>query len=169
MAEIRSYINNVKATVEVNVDTLNKICDEFDLNYISINEYDPSYMRGEELNITDNDYNTKTYLLPKKKAVTIDWIIEKINAMQNTEKAYKNLSKQFQKIAQKYEKLSIYPTTYGIGVHQVYTDNDSDFKEILDINEIEYKLEYSDALWVKRIKFSKTKENLEKIEKLKIN
>jgi len=161
----------VKATIQVDIETLNKICEEFELDSISINEYDPSYMRGEELNITDSEFNTKIYLLPKKKPVTADWIIEKINTMKKTEKAYTNLSNKFKKISDKYSGFSIYPTTYGIGIHELYSNKDKEFNEILEIldnNDIQYKLEYSDALWVKRIVFSKTKENIQKIENIKL-
>jgi len=172
MAEIRSYIENgITADIQVTVEDLDNISEEFDLNYISLNKHDPLYMRGDEINITDNDYNSKTFLLPKKKSVTIDWVIDKINSLKKNEKAYKNLSKKFKKISDKYADMNIYPTSYGIGIHTVFTDTDNEFKEILDIfdnADIDYTLEWSNAFWVKRIKLSKSKSNIEKIEALKI-
>lgn len=170
MSAIRSYITAKSANITATVEDLNKICDEYNLQYISLNEYDPTYMSSEELNITDNDYKTKVVKLPAKKEVSVEWIIEKVNAMQNTEKAYINLSKQFKKVIAKIDNMSIYPTSYGIGIHTVFTQTDSEFKAILDIldnNDIEYRLEWSDAFWVKRIIISKTKENIERINQFK--
>jgi len=170
---VRSYINdNIKAEIQVSVDDLNLLCDEYDLKYISLNEYDPSYMSGEELNLTDNNHKTKTYPLPKVKPITVSWIIKKINTMKNTEKAYKNLAKKFSKLSDKFENnMNVYPATYGIGIQTLYTDTDNEFMELLTIlndASIEYRLEWSDAMWVKRIIISKSKDNLEKLELIKI-
>ena len=159
-----SHIDEImKANITVEVETLDKICIEFNLDSISLKELDLSLSDNEEMYICDVDGSIKTFPLPKKKEVSVEWIIEKINSMQKTEKAYKNLSKLFKKITSKYKNMSIYPTTYGIGVNTLYTETSKEFKEILNIldnSNIEYRLEWSDAMWVKRIILSKTKQNI---------
>jgi len=165
----RSYITATAkdADIQVTESDLDNLSDEYELEYISLNEYDPSYMSGAELNITDKEFKTKAYKLPKKMSVTTDWIVSKIVSMQNTEKAYVNLSKVFKAIASKYEKaMNIYPTTYGIGVNTLYADTDEEFKAILSLledNQVKYRLEWSDAMWVKRIIISKTDDNLKRV------
>jgi len=155
--------------IVVTVEELEKLANEFDLDFIHINAYDPSYMSGDELVIEKNG-KTKIFKLPKKKIVDAEFVISKIISMDKQDKAYVNLKQKLDKILKKINNnINIYPTSYGIGVSDIYASH-QEFKNILDIldaNGIQYKLKYSKALWVKQIHISKSKENLKKIETLK--
>ena len=109
-----------------------------------------------------------TIKLPKKKLITIEWIMNKINS----DKTFKSFAKEFKKLIEK--KISgtfdVYATTYGIGV-SIFHNHDKEnqiktIENLLKEKGIKYNLEYSDAFYVLRFKISKSKENIEKINKI---
>lgn len=107
----------------------------------------------------------KTIKIPKNKLVTPEYILDKINK----EKTFKNFSKDFKKLLNKagFDGVSVYPTTYGIGIFIPFSNIEKTKKSvesILDKYNIEYKNEYSDARWVLRYKISKKRENIEKLK-----
>ena len=59
-------------------------------------------------------YSGKQIKILKKKEVTFDYILEKVNFTQE----YKNLCDRFNKLIEN-ENISAYPTTYGIGVFRL--------------------------------------------------
>lgn len=101
-----------------------------------------------------------------KKEMTIDYIMNKIN----TDKVYSNFSKEFNKIISKFG-LGAYPTTYGIGVFVAIGFRESinsiknEVEKALKGIGVKYLTEYSEAGWVFRYKISKSKENIEVINK----
>lgn len=107
-----------------------------------------------------------TYKLPKKKEVTVEWILNKF--AKSTDNTYIDFTNKFRKLLNKdvKEGINIYPTTYGIGVSILFGQPKGIdvIKERLDNANIEYKIEYSDAGWVYRFVISKSKSNLDKLK-----
>lgn len=113
---------------------------------------------------------SKSFRLPKGKEVNLEWVMGKIN----TEKVYESFANNFKTLLQKeygntYNGLSVYPTTYGIGIFVAisYRNDVAQTKQrvegLLNKYGIEYRNEYSEAGWVFRYVISKRKENIEKI------
>jgi len=104
-----------------------------------------------EEDLSEVPYIGKSFKLPKKKEVTLDYLLSKLN----TEKIYKNFSEKFNKIV-KLNGITCYPTSYGIGVFVAFAFRESikDIKAKIEnaLNEhgIEYTTQYSDAGWVFR-------------------
>lgn len=101
------------------------------------------------------------------KEITEEWIREKIVAYKEGGTSYKNLSKEFSKLI---EGVDFYSATYGLGTH-IALDSEEKVKdkirpvlERLDENNVEYKLQFSDAFWVFRIILLTNKENLKRIQ-----
>ena len=110
----------------------------------------------------------KSHKLPKK--ITEKWLETKIISYLEDGTSYKNLSKEFSKLI---KDAKFYSTTYGLGTHIALDTEDKIKKklkpvfDLLDDNEIIYRLEYSKALWVYKIIISKSKTNLDKIKNIK--
>jgi len=110
----------------------------------------------------------KTIKLPKKKLITVDYIIKKIE----NNNIYINFAKNFKKLLLKigFNNINVYPTTYGIGIFIPYTRGVKNYKEtinnLLESLGIEYSNEYSDAGWVYRYKISKKQSNINKINNI---
>ena len=101
---------------------------------------------------------------PKKKEVTLEWILGKINKSSS----FVNLSEKLGKMLN-IKGLNVYPTSYGVGMFRLFGLNKNEVDRIHNFfktNDIEYSNEYSDARYVFRFKVSKKKENLKKINKL---
>lgn len=105
----------------------------------------------------------------KSKEVTEDYVLKLI---EKNEKMYKGFYGEFtdkmnKLLAERKGSMSIYPTTYGIGVWLFYNfkagENIAYVENILKEKGIEYYNEFSDAHFVYRFKISKKKENLERI------
>ena len=105
----------------------------------------------------------------KSKEITEDYVMKLI---EKNEKSYNGIYGNFadkmnKLIAGRTSQLSIYPTTYGIGVWIFYNfkaeENITYVENILKEKGIEYYNEFSDAHYVYRFKISKKKENLERI------
>ncbi|CAA6807896.1 MAG: Unknown protein [uncultured Sulfurovum sp.] len=130
---------------------------------------------NELIIIFDNDCGgiEKMRYFKLVKNVSLTWIENKIISVINEVSAYKNLTKVFQK-AIKDVDVDTYATTYGIGIHTVLMSEEElrnkskAIFNLLDNKGIKYKLQYSRAMWVLKIVISKSKENLKKINTLKI-
>lgn len=162
---------NIEKNLEDNVKNISGY------SFVSINFYD-EYINtvspeiATELSISyidENEYfNTKSIKLPKKQFVDVSWIMNKLN----TDKVYINFSQKFAKILQKkgYKGLNVYPTTYGIGIFRLYNSKSdiqkNDIENELNNLGVKYSTEFSEAGWVFRYKISKSKENIDKINKL---
>lgn len=110
-------------------------------------------------------WHTKTIKTPLKKEVTFDYIINKIS----TDKIFINLASTFQKLVNK-TNINVYATTYGIGVWTAYNkyakEEAIEIESILKKYDIKYTTEYSEIRWVYRFKISKSKENIDKFQKI---
>lgn len=150
---------------------LTQLEDDTGINSIFV-DADRDLYDYDVLNIHKELYSLKTYKLPKN--LTQEWVIKKVNAYLQAKdnSAYTNLSNTFNKILKK--GLQFYPTTYGLGTFTIFDTRealDAKLKPIEDIliqNHIEYTKEFSDALFVYRIKISKKEVNLKRIRDLKI-
>lgn len=127
-------------------------------------EYDILYIEYDEKLIMQK-------INGKYKEVTAEYVQKLID---KNEKAYSGVYGAFALKMQKLvkaagygEKLSVYPTTYGIGVWRLYNwhlnKEAGAVEEILNRYGVEYYNELSDAGWVLRFKISKKKENLAKV------
>jgi len=106
----------------------------------------------------------KVIKLPKVKTVTFDWLMNKIHA----ESHFINLAKHCANIVGN-DGITVYPTSYGIGVFRLFGDVGARIKEIelaLEAGDIEYTNEYSEAMYVYRFKISKAMDNIKRLEKL---
>lgn len=111
----------------------------------------------------------KTFRLPKKKLVDINYCLDKLNA----DSVYKNFTEEFKTILEDNgikNSINAYPTSYGIGVFVLFnfrnetTELKNQIDNILNDLGIEFKNEHSDAGWVFRYKISKSKGNIEKLK-----
>ena len=123
----------------------------------------------------ENSAQSVSISLPSKiDKITIETIIEKVTKKLNTEKVYQDFSDAFASILAKngfYGRFTVYPTTYGIGVCNLYRfgaqkEEIAILEKFLTDAGIEFKNEYSDAHWVYRFKLSKKQSNIEKISSL---
>ena len=118
--------------------------------------------------LLEAEFIGKTIKLPKKKIISIDYLLNKIEA----ENIYFNFSKNFKKLLEVkgYNTVSVYPTSYGIGVFALFTQGfkeiKNDIERLLTSLDIEYKNQYSSAGWVYRYVISKKKANIKKINNL---
>lgn len=104
----------------------------------------------------------------KSKEITEDYVLKLI---EKNEKLYKGFYGEFtdkmNNLLGNKNYISIYPTTYGIGVWLFYNFSaDIDIKYIENILKekgIEYYNEFSDMRYVYRFKISKKRENLERL------
>lgn len=101
---------------------------------------------------------------PKKKEVTFEWIMNKINK----ESTFVNLTEIIQKHLN-LSGISVYAASYGIGMFRLFGIEketlDKVNKFLID-NNIEYRNEFSVANWVYRYVISKKTENIEKLKKI---
>lgn len=106
-----------------------------------------------------------TVKLPKKKQVSINWFQDKINFVN----VYTNFSEKFAKLVDR-NGVSIYPTSYGIGIFiavgtlKMKEAMINEVNEVMKKYDINYKNEISEGGWVLRYKISKTKDNLSKLD-----
>jgi len=106
----------------------------------------------------------KTINLPKKP-INAQWILDKFtfNHYQSLYDTFKTLN---------LNNGRIYFTTFGFSFINIFISSErfitenNQIKQLLDDNNIEYKNEYSNAYIVYRYIISKSKDNIEKINKL---
>lgn len=138
--------------------------------------YDPNYDGMEtivdlehsswfKLNKWNNgSFFSKTFNAPKKKEITFEWIMNKLEPNND----YTNLRKYLLKVF-KERGISVYCASYGIGVDNLFGRNQNTKNEIeIKLNELglKYKTEYSHAGWTYRYKISKCKENMKILKNL---
>lgn len=114
--------------------------------------------------------NFKTFRLPKKKEVSVSWIVDKWEKAENRISMGPILKKAIDKagILPKFS-IDVYSTTYGIGVFVLFGEPAKSYKKIkewLDTNGIKWEKGLSPAGWVFRFKISKASENLNLINSL---
>lgn len=111
-------------------------------------------------------YIGKSIKLPTAKEVTIKYIVDKIE----TDKTFKNFCEHFNTLIHTLN-LGAYPASYGVGVfclgseRLIQVDKDN-IESLLNQLGVQFYTEYSDAYYVFRYKISKSKENIERIEKI---
>ena len=123
--------------------------------------------------ITVYDYNDgidfKSFKLPKKKLVDLEWVMNKMN----TEKVYQSFTENFKSLLKEagyINGITVYPTSYGIGIfvgfghRETILEIKQNIESILKSKDIEYKIGSSDAGWVLQFKISKKKENINKLK-----
>jgi hypothetical protein len=115
----------------------------------------------------DDVHVMRTFRVPKKKEVTVEWLLDKIGQATT----YKNFTEEFKKLLKLKgytNGVTVYPTSYGIGVFVPFTSNikeiHKNITELLDELKIQYWNEYSRARWVLRYKISKKSENIERLK-----
>ena len=103
-----------------------------------------------ELLIHPEGMDIKAYKLPKK--LTKEWIKKKIISYYENKSNYKNLSKTFNNLVK--GNVDFYATSYGVGT-SIALDSEDKIKrklmpvfDLLDENDIKYRLEYSKGFWV---------------------
>lgn len=107
-------------------------------------------------------YIGKTITAPKRMEITVEYV----TGVLNRQSVYRSFSEHFNFLI-KDEGLNCYPTTYGIGVFDLFgrTEKTKErIDEILNELGIKYENEYSSARWVYRYKISKSIGNIAMIE-----
>lgn len=116
------------------------------------------------------DFIGKTLKTPTKKEVTVEWVVTTIEKALNANTIYASFAPVFEKFlnAKGKNNMSVYPTTYGIGVLSIFNRHASEsiaaISAALDSIGVVYQNEYSDAGWSYRFKISKSAENIKKIQ-----
>lgn len=107
----------------------------------------------------------------KSKVITVEYILKLVEKDRKTYAgAYGEFAMEMRRICESMgykSTLTVYPTTYGIGVWLFYNFNAEkhieNVRKIMVEKGIEFYNEYSDKRWVYRFKVSKKRENLDKI------
>jgi len=158
---------------DITLENLNKLY-SFTLTDDNINMVSKENATLLNIGFERNDKDFVNYIgktiKATKKEITLDYIIEKINK----DNVYINFCNDFKKLLPDEYKnsINIYPTSYGIGIFVLFNYKNStesiksNIESILNKYDIEYKNEYSDAMYVFRYKISKSKENIEKIKNI---
>ena len=146
-----------------------------DIEVIIRQEYqkvDVFYLHLEDGKITSK---SKTFNLPLK--ATREWLIAKINTTINSViQKSKDYTKLFGKLLALLENESVddFPltdvTTFGFSICAMFSSREkteeraSIITDILDLHNIIYMTQYSDAYWSYRIKISKSEKNINRIK-----
>lgn len=165
--------------MNITTDTIKKL--QYDYNFEFYNEHyqivkpnDATHLSiicqtHNHKPLTIGQFIGKSIKTPRKKEITYQWVIEKLNPSQNI--SYANFCKLFSNFINN-QNLRAYATTYGIAIESIFK-KESDIVQEQNIIEhklkslgIIYKTEYSDAHWIYRYKISKSKENIEKIKQV---
>jgi len=132
------------------------------------NDVDPSEAVEFALTVINFEGETiwERFKLPKRKEVDLEWIMSKLNK----DKVYESFVENFKELLEGIEieeKFSVYPTTYGIGLHVMFSREPRKLMETisseLSKKNIEHHTEYSDAHYVFRFVISKSSENIERM------
>ena len=128
---------------------------------------------SEALFITIANKNTmesKTIkILKNYKRMNLEYLMNKIHS----KSVYKGVYKLVYKFLSDngYKGVAVYQTSYGIGIDAFCSVKNFDKRkdiitDLLNRYNLTYIVEYSDAGWVYRYKFSKSKENINKLKAL---
>ena len=138
--------------------------DSFNIDDYPINE-------SNYVTITNNDtFKSKTIkILKNYKRMNLEYLMNKIHP----KSVYKGIYKLVYKflLDNGYNRVAVYPTSYGIGIDTFCSDKEFDkrkdiIKDLLDKYGLIYTVEYSDAGWVYRYRFSQSKENLNRLRNI---
>ena len=132
-------------------------------NSIYTTEEGLSWTKADHLVVVSEDFKINTFKAPKNKEVTVEWVMDKLNS----QSAYLNLSKYLRKIFD--YSISIYPTSYGIGVDAFcgkYKDSADKVASKLSELGLKYRNEFSDARWVYRFVVSRNAHNINILKSL---
>ena len=157
----------------ISEQTIQKLKSEFVIGFYdnNVNEMPPHLATHLSIHAMA-DYSEllfKTLKTPTKKEVTMEWVMEKLGA----DKVYTDFAPKFGAYLKTIgvSGMNTYPASYGIGVWAAMTyknthseDRDAIEKALTNLG-VEFTSEYSDAHWVFRYKISKSKQNIEKINK----
>lgn len=100
--------------------------------------------------------------MPKRKPFDIDYVLEFVSKKEKIE--YINYKAIFDKL--QLPNVGVYNTSYGVGVEVMFSTRKETIEKIeafLNEHNIVFTNEYSEAMWVYRFKFSKSKENIDRI------
>jgi hypothetical protein len=157
------------SNMNISKETIEQLETLYTISFIDDNYNDVSIDKASILIIgfeKEGNYIGKT-IKATKKEITLDYILNKINS----ENVYKNFCNTFKKLLNE-TSLTIYPTSYGIGVWVALSSRNQSnnlkgkIETLLKKHNILYTNEYSDAGWVFRYKISKSKDNINKIDNL---
>ena len=159
-----TYYDNYMNDVEADKDKCTNIYVGLHVKNGSIAEY------GKNPDTFDAEFIGKTIRVPKKKEITMEYIIGKLS----NNVVYENFSRYFKSVLVKlgYNGINVYPTSYGIGMFVLFSDRTymrtakNEIDTLLKEMGVEYTNEYSDAAWVFRYKISKSEKNISKLKQL---
>lgn len=106
--------------MNISAETIKSIEDLYHVWY-SDDNYNKAYVdKATILHVSfskteEPEYLGKALKTPKKQEVTLDWVLNKLNA----DSVYKSFASTFQRML-KDSTLNVYPTTYGIGVFVLF-------------------------------------------------
>lgn len=149
--------NNIHLETEISLFDNDLDCDVMK----SIDKATTIYLSPEKWN---GEYFSKTLKAPKKKEVTVEWIMNKLNA----DSIYVNISRYLAKIFSS-QGINCYPTSYGVGVDTLFHVNQKTRDMVAQkLNELglKFRNEYSSAHWVYRFVISKDAENMRIMQSL---
>ena len=128
-------------------------------------EYDTLFVEHDNGQILVKKENVKS------KEITVDYVLKLVEKDRKTYAGtYGKFAMEMQRICKEMgytSSLTVYPTTYGIGIWLFYNfhadEHIENVRKIMQEKGIEFYNEYSDKRWVYRFKVSKKRENLERI------
>ena len=108
--------------MNITKETISKL-EEFGYNvwaddkygFVDMDDYKNATHIGIGTKSDSDDWFCKSFKTPNEKEVTVEWVLSKINK----ESSYKNLSQYLRRIFD--YSISVYPASYGIGVHSEIT------------------------------------------------
>lgn len=144
---------------------IRKFCDQIIDRHCSPYEFDTLFVEHDGGQILVKKENVKS------KEITVEYVLKLVEKDRKTYAGtYGRFAMEMQRICKKLgytTSLTVYPTTYGIGIWLFYNFHADahieNVRKIMEEKGIEFYNEYSDKRWVYRFKVSKKRENLEKI------
>ncbi|BAV39164.1 hypothetical protein BPT24_042 [Tenacibaculum phage pT24] len=122
----------------------------------------------------DSFFENFTIKIPKVKAYTTEYVLERISKKQNV--TYRNYTSDFKKVADIINADKSLPNVracnYGLGVETIFGSRKDNFELMESVGKaceklgLEVTYGCSDAEWVRHIKISKKQSNIKLIEKL---
>ena len=146
-------------------ESIRKFCDQIIDRHCSPYEFDTLFVEHDGGQILVKKENVKS------KEITVEYVLKLVEKDRKTYAGtYGKFAMEMQRICKELgytTSLTVYPTTYGIGIWLFYNFHADahieNVRKIMEEKGIEFYNEYSDKRWVYRFKVSKKRENLEKI------